>query len=94
MHVSSWSPPVTPLLDKISERERTILPYLAEGWSKKEIASELHISVKTIEKQKMRRLGVSMEQLQNEIELLRGCPPRAGVLTLRVREFSRVFKSV
>jgi two-component system response regulator NreC len=42
--------PVTPLLDKISDRERTILPYLAEGWSKKEIASELHISVKTIEK--------------------------------------------
>ena len=41
---------VTPLFNKLSDRERATLRYLAEGWSKKEIANELHVSVKTIEK--------------------------------------------
>jgi serine/threonine protein kinase len=31
------------------------------------------VAVKTIEKAKMRRLGVSLEQLQNEIQILKGC---------------------
>ena len=40
----------TPLLEKLTEREVATLTYLAKGYSKKEIASYLHISVKTIEK--------------------------------------------
>lgn len=40
----------TQLLEKLTEREVATLTYLAKGYSKKEIAGYLHISVKTIEK--------------------------------------------
>jgi len=41
--------PVDPELDLLSKREREVLRYIARGYTYKEVAHELHISVKTVE---------------------------------------------
>jgi DNA-binding NarL/FixJ family response regulator len=41
--------PVDPELDLLSRREREVLRYIARGYTYKEVAHELHISVKTVE---------------------------------------------
>ena len=41
--------PLDPELDQLSRREREVLRYIARGYAYKEVAHELHISVKTVE---------------------------------------------
>ncbi|MGH2635081.1 MAG: LuxR C-terminal-related transcriptional regulator [Actinomycetota bacterium] len=43
------APPIDPELDQLTPREREVLRYIARGYAYKEIARELHISVKTVE---------------------------------------------
>ena len=43
------APPIDPELDQLTLREREVLRYIARGYAYKEIARELHISVKTVE---------------------------------------------
>jgi DNA-binding NarL/FixJ family response regulator len=43
------APPIDPELDQLTAREREVLRYIARGYAYKEIAAELHISVKTVE---------------------------------------------
>jgi DNA-binding NarL/FixJ family response regulator len=45
----SAPPSIDPELDQLSTREREVLRYIARGYAYKEIAGELHISVKTVE---------------------------------------------
>ncbi len=49
------------LLDRLSPREREVVKSIVEGWSTREIAENLHTSIKTVEKQRrdaMRKLEV------------------------------------
>jgi DNA-binding NarL/FixJ family response regulator len=41
--------PADPELDQLTRREQEVMRYLARGYAYKEIAAELHISVKTVE---------------------------------------------
>jgi DNA-binding NarL/FixJ family response regulator len=41
--------PLDPELDQLTRREREVLRYIARGYTYKEVANELHISVKTVE---------------------------------------------
>ena len=43
------APSIDPELDQLTTREREVLRYIARGYAYKEIARELHISVKTVE---------------------------------------------
>jgi DNA-binding CsgD family transcriptional regulator len=43
------APPIDPELDQLTPREKEVLRYIARGYAYKEIARELHISVKTVE---------------------------------------------
>ncbi len=43
------SQPLDPELDLLSRREREVLRFIARGYAYKEVAHELHISVKTVE---------------------------------------------
>jgi DNA-binding NarL/FixJ family response regulator len=43
------APPIDPELDQLTPREREVLRHIARGYAYKEIARELHISVKTVE---------------------------------------------
>jgi DNA-binding NarL/FixJ family response regulator len=43
------APSIDPELDQLTSREREILRYIARGYAYKEIAAQLHISVKTVE---------------------------------------------
>ena len=43
------APPIDPELDQVFPREREVLRYIARGYAYKEIAPELHMSVKTAE---------------------------------------------
>jgi DNA-binding NarL/FixJ family response regulator len=48
-------------LRKLSQRQRQVLRLMAEGWSTREIAGELEVSIKTVETHRaevMKRLGV------------------------------------
>lgn len=45
----SVAPPIDPELDQLTPREREVLRYIARGYAYKEIATELHISVRTVE---------------------------------------------
>ena len=46
---SSSAEPVDAELDQLTAREREVLRYIARGYAYKEVAHELHISVKTVE---------------------------------------------
>ena len=43
------APPIDPELDQLTAREREVLRYIARGYAYKQIARQLHISVKTVE---------------------------------------------
>ena len=45
----SSAEPVDAELDQLTAREREVLRYIARGYAYKEVAHELHISVKTVE---------------------------------------------
>ena len=45
----SAPPSIDPELDQLTPREREVLRYIARGYAYKEIARELHLSVKTVE---------------------------------------------
>ena len=66
--------PIDPELDLLSRREREVLRYIARGYTYKEVAHELHISVKTVETHVsavLRKL-----QLSNRYELTRWAADR------------------
>ena len=66
--------PLDPELDLLSRREREVLRYIARGYTYKEVAHELHISVKTVETHVsavLRKL-----QLSNRYELTRWAADR------------------
>ena len=66
--------PADPELDLLTARERETLRYIARGYTYKEVASELHISVKTVETHVsavLRKL-----QLSNRYELTRWASER------------------
>jgi DNA-binding NarL/FixJ family response regulator len=70
----STPPPIDPELDQLTSREREVLRYIARGYAYKEIARELHISVKTVETHVsavLRKL-----QLTNRYELSRWATDR------------------
>ena len=69
--------PVDPERDLLSPREREVLRYIARGYAYKEVAHELHISVKTVETHVsavLRKL-----QLSNRYELTRWATDRRFV---------------
>ena len=66
--------PIDPELDLLTARERETLRYIARGYTYKEVAAELHISVKTVETHVsavLRKL-----QLSNRYELTRWASER------------------
>jgi DNA-binding NarL/FixJ family response regulator len=66
--------PVDPELDQLTVREREVLRYIARGYAYKEVAKQLHISVKTVETHVsavLRKL-----QLSNRYELTRWATDR------------------
>ena len=66
--------PIDPELDLLTAREREALRYIARGYTYKEVASELYISVKTVEAHVsavLRKL-----QLSNRYELTRWASDR------------------
>jgi len=70
----SAAPSIDPELDQLTPREREVLRYIARGYAYKEIARELHISVKTVESHVsavLRKL-----QLTNRYELSRWASER------------------
>jgi DNA-binding NarL/FixJ family response regulator len=67
-------PRIDPQLDQLTAREREVLRFIARGYAYKEIARELHISVKTVEahvSSVLRKL-----QLGNRYELSRWASDR------------------
>jgi DNA-binding NarL/FixJ family response regulator len=69
--------PADPELDSLTAREREVLRYIARGYTYKEVATELHISVKTVETHVsavLRKL-----QLSNRYELTRWASDRSLV---------------
>ncbi len=48
-YVHGFSPSDASISPRLSGREREVLQLIAEGWSTKEIALHLHVSVKTVE---------------------------------------------
>jgi DNA-binding NarL/FixJ family response regulator len=70
----SAPPPIDPELDQLTTREREVLRLIARGYAYKEVAKELHISVKTVETHVsavLRKL-----QLSNRYELTRWATDR------------------
>lgn len=68
------APPIDPEVDQLTAREREVLRYIARGYTYREAARELHISVKTIETHVsavLRKL-----QLTNRYELTRWATDR------------------
>jgi DNA-binding NarL/FixJ family response regulator len=66
--------PIDPELDRLTARERETLRFIARGYTYKEVASELHIAVKTVETHVsavLRKL-----QLSNRYELTRWAADR------------------
>ena len=68
------APPIDPEIDQLTPREREVLRYIARGYTYREVASELHLSVKTVETHVsavLRKL-----QLSNRRELTRWAEDR------------------
>jgi DNA-binding NarL/FixJ family response regulator len=68
------APPIDPEIDQLTTREREVLRFIARGYTYKEVASELHLSVKTVETHVsavLRKL-----QLSNRRELTRWAEDR------------------
>jgi DNA-binding NarL/FixJ family response regulator len=67
-------PAIDPQLDQLTPREKEVLRYIARGYAYKEIARELHISVKTVES----HVGGVLRKLQltNRYELSRWASDR------------------
>jgi RNA polymerase sigma factor (sigma-70 family) len=66
--------PIDPELDQLTDREREVMRLLARGYRYKEIAKQLHISIKTVESHAstvLRKL-----QLSNRHELSRWATDR------------------
>ena len=68
------APPTDPELDRLTRRERDVLRLLARGYSYKEIAGELFISVKTVETHVSSVLRKT--QMSNRYELSRWASDR------------------
>jgi DNA-binding NarL/FixJ family response regulator len=70
----SAPPSIDPELDQLTPREKEVLRYIARGYAYKEIARELHISVKTVES----HVGGVLRKLQltNRYELSRWASER------------------
>ena len=71
------APPVDPEVDLLTTREREVLRFIARGYTYRETATELHISVKTVETHVsavLRKL-----QLSNRRELTRWAEDRKFV---------------
>jgi len=68
------APPIDPELDQLTPREKEVLRYIARGYAYKEIARDLHISVKTVES----HVGGVLRKLQltNRYELSRWASER------------------
>jgi len=68
------TPAIDPELDQLTPREKEVLRYIARGYAYKEIARELHISVKTVES----HVGGVLRKLQltNRYELSRWATER------------------
>jgi DNA-binding NarL/FixJ family response regulator len=68
------APAIDPELDQLTPREKEVLRYIARGYTYKEIARELHISVKTVES----HVGGVLRKLQltNRYELSRWATER------------------
>jgi len=68
------APAIDPELDQLTPREKEVLRYIARGYEYKEIARELHISVKTVES----HVGGVLRkfQLTNRYELSRWAADR------------------
>ena len=68
------APAIDPELDQLTPREKEVLRYIARGYAYKEIARELHISVKTVES----HVGGVLRKLQltNRYELSRWASER------------------
>jgi DNA-binding NarL/FixJ family response regulator len=68
------APPIDPEIDQLTPREREVLRFIARGYTYKEVAAELHLSVKTVETHVsavLRKL-----QLSNRRELTRWAEDR------------------
>jgi DNA-binding NarL/FixJ family response regulator len=68
------APPIDPEIDQLTAREREVLRFIARGYTYREAAAELHISVKTVETHVsavLRKL-----QLSNRRELTRWAEAR------------------
>jgi DNA-binding NarL/FixJ family response regulator len=68
------APPIDPEIDQLTVREREVLRFIARGYTYREAAAELHISVKTVETHVsavLRKL-----QLSNRRELTRWAEAR------------------
>ena len=71
------APPIDPEVDQLTAREREVLRFIARGYTYRETANELHISVKTVETHVsavLRKL-----QLSNRRELTRWAEDRKFV---------------
>ncbi len=71
------APPIDPEVDQLTAREREVLRFIARGYTYRETATELHISVKTVETHVsavLRKL-----QLSNRRELTRWAEDRKFV---------------
>jgi DNA-binding NarL/FixJ family response regulator len=71
------APAIDPDVDQLTPREREVLRFIARGYTYKEIASELHLSIKTVEthvSSVLRKL-----QLSNRRELTRWATDRRFV---------------
>ncbi len=68
------APPIDPEIDQLTAREREVLRFIARGYTYREVATELHLSVKTVETHVsavLRKL-----QLSNRRELTRWAEDR------------------
>jgi two-component system response regulator NreC len=78
-YVRQAAPAKVNSLDKLTEREREVLQLLAEGYTAQEIASQLHISVKTVGVHRMNLM--QKLEISNTAELIKFAL-RKGIISL------------